>query len=128
MTNPEFPNEAPEPADLESRPVQKPDLSTSGPPPSALTELTPNGAISPRPTGRGASQQGIEWVRPTELAPRVGGDMIARGADAHRDAHAWVRARLKDATTRSDRARRLPPLSAFGKNGPTSTHRDALGR
>ncbi len=107
------------------RSVRESAPSTGDRPAWALTELTRTGAGRAPTSHLGTDPRGIEWVRPTELAPRIGAGIMQRGADAHRDVHAWVRG----AAERSDRARRLAPLSAFGKNGPApSTGRDPIGR
>jgi hypothetical protein len=111
------------------RSVREPAPSTGDRPAWALTELTRTGAALAPTSGLSTDQYGIEWVRPTELAPRIGASVMQRGADAHRDVHGWVRGRVRDAADRSYRARRLAPLSAFGKNGPApSSGREAIGR
>jgi hypothetical protein len=111
------------------RSVREPAPSAPGRPAWALTELTRDGA-GRAPTSRlGTDSYGIEWVRPTDLAPRIGAGIMQRGADVHRDVYAWVRGQVRSTAERSDRARRLAPLSAFGKNGPApSSGRDAIGR
>jgi len=114
-----------DPMDREPRSAQKagPD---GGRPSDALTELTRGTSLSPHPKGQ-ARGNGIDWVRPTDLGPRVGAAIVNRGADVHRDVHSWARARLRDAATPSERKRRLPPPSAFGNNGPPPPGRDAIG-
>jgi hypothetical protein len=111
------------------RSVRESAPSTGDRPAWPLTELTRTGSAL-APTSRlGTGQRGIDWVRPTELVPRIGASVMQRGADAHRDVHGRVRGRVRDAADRSDRARRLAPRSAFGKNGPApSSGRDAIGR
>ncbi|MFX4273287.1 hypothetical protein ACQBAR_00660 [Propionibacteriaceae bacterium Y1685] len=64
--------------------------------------------------------RGVEWVRPTDLIARHGATLSGRGIDFEaelaRRARAPIANRLHDL---SDRARRLPPLSAFGRSGAT---------
>jgi hypothetical protein len=128
MTNQGIPVGSAESADRRSRALQKPGPIATDRPAWVLAELTRTGAGLPRTNGPGPGSHRIEWVRPTDLAPRISAGIMTRGADAHHDAHAWVRTRLRNSTARSDRAGRLPPPSAFGNNGPTPTRRDAIGR
>lgn len=64
--------------------------------------------------------RGVEWVRPTDLIARHGATLSGRGIDFEaelaRRARAPLANRLHNLT---DRARRLPPLSAFGRSGAT---------
>ena len=73
--------------------------------------------------------RGVEWVRPTELVAQRAGRVAGRGIDF--EAELYRRSRLlpvqaarvtrtgiSNASARlSDRARRLPPASAFGRGG-----------
>ncbi|MFV0451345.1 MAG: hypothetical protein ACK5LS_03720 [Propioniciclava sp.] len=66
--------------------------------------------------------RGVEWVRPTDLIARHGATLSGRGIDfdadlAHR-ARAPLASRLHDL---GNRARRLPPLSAFGRSGTSGS-------
>lgn len=64
--------------------------------------------------------RGVEWVRPTDLIARHGATLSGRGIDF--EAELARRARAPIATRMHDlavRARRLPPLSAFGRSGAT---------
>ncbi|WP_257477306.1 hypothetical protein [Acidipropionibacterium jensenii] len=73
--------------------------------------------------------RGVEWVRPTDLVARSGSRVAGAGIDfqadmARRSRHAVA------ASTRglAERARRLPPVAAFGRghtDHPMS--RDAVG-
>ncbi|HMR12112.1 MAG TPA: hypothetical protein PKE42_00110 [Arachnia sp.] len=66
--------------------------------------------------------RGLEWVRPTDLIARHTAMLSRRGIDFEaelaRRARAPITNRLHDLT---DRARRLPPLSAFGRNSTASS-------
>lgn len=78
------------------------------------------------------SRRGVTWVRPSELMTQAGGRVAARGIDF--EAELARRARRAPATAiragrrridtihqaASDRARRLPPASEFGR--PARTH------
>ena len=70
------------------------------------------------PAGRRA--RGVEWVRPTDLIARHSASLSGRGIDFEaelaRRARAPIANRMHDL---ADRARRLPPLSAFGRSGAT---------
>ena len=74
--------------------------------------------------------RGVEWVRPTDLIARHGATLSGRGIDFEaelaRRARAPIANRVHDLT---DRARRLPPLSAFGRSAtsPTGPVRSGVG-
>lgn len=73
--------------------------------------------------------RGVEWVRPTDLLARHGARLAGNGIDfqsgmAYRSRQAAL-ARVRSLT---DRAKRLPPLSAFGRSSAvSSSERSALG-
>lgn len=65
-----------------------------------------------------APGRGVEWVRPTDLIARGGSRVAGAGIDFQRE---LVR-RARSATSAhmhlpGHRARKLPPLSAFGRGG-----------
>lgn len=65
--------------------------------------------------------RGVEWVRPTDLLARHGATLSGRGIDFQaelaRRARALITTRLHRAgRSVGDRARRLPPISAFGRD------------
>lgn len=71
-----------------------------------------------RDAGRRA--RGVEWVRPTDLLARHGAALAGRGIDFEVE----LARRTRTATNAGvrgvgDRARRLPPLSAFGRISST---------
>lgn len=76
-----------------------------------------------------ARARGVEWVRPTDLMVRGGSRIAGAGIDFQRE----LARRARTATTErmhsvGDRARRLPPLSAFGRGGTDhTTQRSAVG-
>lgn len=80
--------------------------------------------------GHGRRARGVEWVRPTDLIARNGATLSGRGIDFEaelaRRARAPIANRMHDL---ADRARRLPPLSAFGRSGtsPTGPVRTGVG-
>lgn len=62
--------------------------------------------------------RGVEWVRPRDLMMRAGSRVAGAGIDFHTE----LMRRACTATADSarylrDRARQLPPLSAFGRSG-----------
>lgn len=64
--------------------------------------------------------RGVDWVRPTDLMAQRGGDLSRRGIDLTAAGNRRLRAPLvKGARWLGERARRLPPLSAFGRRGGT---------
>lgn len=86
--------------------------------------------------------RGVTWVRPSELMAQTTARVAGRGIDfqaelarrarrvpgqVYRGARAGVRA---GTTAMSERARRLPPVSAFGRGGGerfTSVSRSGIG-
>lgn len=67
--------------------------------------------------GAGRRMRGVEWVRPTDLIARHGAGLAGRGLDF--EVELARRTRTTTATRLRglrDRARRLPPLSAFGRS------------
>ncbi len=64
--------------------------------------------------------RGVEWVRPSDLMARAGSHVAGRGIDFHAELARRARGLgvQKVTTSRraiSERARRLPPASAFGR-------------
>ncbi|MGO2824390.1 hypothetical protein [Brachybacterium alimentarium] len=72
--------------------------------------------------------RGVDWVRPSDLMARAGGALSRRGIDFQADLA--LRARTGIATGAKHlaaSAKRLPPLSAFGRDEPAIESR-GLGR
>ncbi|MCB8045059.1 hypothetical protein JM654_15605 [Microbacterium oxydans] len=73
--------------------------------------------------------RGVEWVRPTDLMVRSGSRVAGAGISFQAELHR----RTRDAATTSirgiaERARRLPPASAFGHGSSRrGTERGAVG-
>lgn len=66
-------------------------------------------------TARG---RGVDWMRPTDLIAHTGGALSRRGIDLTAAGSRRLRAPLvAGARWAGERARRLPPLSAFGRRG-----------
>lgn len=64
--------------------------------------------------------RGVDWVRPTDLFAQGGGALSRRGIDRTAGLTRRVRAPIeKGVRWAAERARRLPPLSAFGRRGGT---------
>jgi hypothetical protein len=62
--------------------------------------------------------RGVDWVRPTDLIAQGGGTLSRRGIDRTVEMNRHVRAPIdKGARWFAERAKRLPPLSAFGHRG-----------
>lgn len=62
--------------------------------------------------------RGVDWVRPTDLLAQGGGTLSRRGIDRTTEMNWHVRAPIeKGARWVAERAKRLPPLSAFGRRG-----------
>lgn len=73
--------------------------------------------------------RGVEWVRPTDLMARTGSRMAGAGIDFQADmARRSRHAATTSARALAVRARRLPPVSAFGRgHADRATTRDAVG-
>lgn len=70
--------------------------------------------------------RGVEWVRPTDLLARRGAALAGRGIDFEVELARRTRTPITaGAQHLGERARRLPPLSAFGRG---STAQAALSR
>jgi len=64
--------------------------------------------------------RGVDWMRPTDLIAQGGGALSRRGIDHTAEMDRHVRAPIeKGARWVAERAKRLPPLSAFGHRGGT---------
>ena len=62
--------------------------------------------------------RGVDWVRPTDLIAQGGGALSRRSIDRTADMNRHGRAPIeKGARWVAARAKRLPPLSAFGRRG-----------
>ena len=62
--------------------------------------------------------RGVEWVRPTDLLARSSGNLAGRGIEFNSEQGRRFRSTLAGgARSVSERAKRLPPLSAFGRRG-----------
>jgi hypothetical protein len=62
--------------------------------------------------------RGVDWVRPTDLIAQGGGAQSRRGIDRTAEMNRNVRVPIEQgARWVAERAKRLPPLSAFGRRG-----------
>ena len=62
--------------------------------------------------------RGVEWVRPTDLLVRSSGTLAGRGIEFNSEQGRRFRSSLAaGARSVSEWAKRLPPLSAFGRRG-----------
>ncbi|WP_315278914.1 hypothetical protein [Kocuria carniphila] len=73
--------------------------------------------------------RGVEWIRPTDSLARQTAPLAGRGIDFQADLSRRTRqGAVAAARAAGDRARRLPPLSAFGRGRtPQSVSRSAVG-
>lgn len=62
--------------------------------------------------------RGVDWVRPTDLFARAGGALSRGGIDLAAAGSRRLRAPIEKGTQWArERARHLPPVSAFGRRG-----------
>lgn len=82
-----------------------------------------------RPLGLNAPARGLEWLRPTDLLARHSARVAGNGIDFQSaTAYRARQAALRRARSLADRAKRLPPLSAFGRSSsPRPSSRSAIG-
>ncbi len=113
----------------ERQPRPKPDRTPVGPAEKSETPDAVQAAKTARLRGNndetpiqgaGRRVRGVEWVRPTDLLTRHGAALAGRGIDFEVE----LARRTRTTTTTplrglGDRARRLPPLSAFGRSQTT---------
>jgi hypothetical protein len=69
-----------------------------------------------------AQGRGVEWVRPTDLIARQFSRLAGRGLDLHTELARRTRTAAHESARQvagrlGERARRLPPASAFGHRG-----------
>ena len=70
----------------------------------------------PTPAAGGRRARGVEWVRPTDLIARHGAALAGRGIDFETELARRTRTPITTGARQlGERARRLPPLSAFGR-------------
>lgn len=98
----------------------------------ALHDPSRRRAAATRTAARGHGMN-VEWVRPTDLAARIGARAAAAAVAAHVAAHRRVRDSLRTRANRDDLGRvgRLAPLSAFGRQPDaerTVAARSVIGR
>ena len=66
--------------------------------------------------------RGVEWVRPTDLIARHSAHAAGRGLDFQAELARRTRTPLRIGMQAArDRARRLPPITAFGRRAVTSS-------
>ena len=107
-------------------PEPEPPRERNDPNPAETTEAagTPD-AVKDAESRKAAKEKlaqvrgrGVDWVRPTDLLARGGGTLSRRGIDRTAEMNRHVRAPIeKGARWVAERAKRLPPLSAFGRRG-----------
>lgn len=102
----------------EAEPVEASDLARHRDP-----SLTKQGGAATEDVAKKNKRRGVEWVRPSELLASRGGRIAGRGIDFQAELARRAR-RLPGQTYRvtrsgvrsmSERARKLPPASAFGR-------------
>jgi len=72
--------------------------------------------------------RGVEWVRPTDLIARHSAPAAGRGLDFQAELARRTRTPLGAGVLRiGDRARRLPPISAFGRSSAPSSQLSRSG-
>ena len=107
----------PDPARLvPEEPRERPELveATSTPEAVRAAQVARDDKQHALVRGRG---RGVEWVRPTDLIARHSAHAAGRGLDFQAELARRTRTPLGAGVRRlGDRARRLPPISAFGRS------------
>lgn len=115
--NPARPDPArlvPDPARLMPEPQERPEPveATSTPEAVRAAQLARDDKQHALVRGRG-----VEWVRPTDLIARHSAHAAGRGLDFQAELARRTRTPIGAGVRRlGDRARRLPPISAFGRS------------
>ena len=72
--------------------------------------------------------RGVEWVRPTDLIARHSAHAAGRGLDFQAELARRTRTPIGAGVRRlGDRARRLPPISAFGRSSTPASQMSRSG-
>ena len=108
--------------------------TTSNPAEDAEVAGTPD-AIKESEARRAAKEKlaqvrgrGVDWVRPTDLFAHGGGALSRRGIDVTAAGSRRLRTPIENgARWVGERARSLPPLSAFGRRGGTDRGQSRSG-
>lgn len=82
------------------------------------------------PAAEARRARGVEWVRPTDLLARRGAALAGRGIDFEVELARRTRTPITTGAQHlGERARRLPPLSAFGRGsaGQAAASRPGVG-
>lgn len=107
----------PEPEPPPARNAQDPAEATEAAEPPDAIKAAESRKAAKEKLARVRSR-GVDWVRPTDLIAQGGGALSRRGMDRTADMSRLVRAPIeKGARWVAERAKRLPPLSAFGRRG-----------
>lgn len=88
------------------------------------------GAERNSPAAEARRARGVEWVRPTDLITRHGAALVGRGIDFEVELARRTRTPIAaGARGLGERARRLPPVSAFGRSsaGEAAASRPGVG-
>lgn len=88
------------------------------------------GAGRQTPAAETRGPRGVEWVRPTDLIARHGADLAGRGIDFEVELARRTRTPIATGVQNlGERARRLPPVSAFGRGsaGRAAASRPGVG-
>lgn len=103
-------------------------LSVPRPDPDVEPSTTPEAvraaqvAHDPKRHTAVARGRGVEWVRPTDLVARHSANVAGRGLDFQAELARRSRTPLRiGMQTARDRARRLPPITAFGRRSVTNS-------
>lgn len=86
-------------------------------------------ALDPALSAHQRAGRGVDWVRPTDLMARSGSRVAGAGIDFQADmARRSRHVAATSARAVAARARRLPPVSAFGRgHGTQPMTRDSVG-
>ena len=111
------------PRRIEPEQAKKPDteaVELAGTPDAVKQETARRQAVRERlDRVRG---RGVEWVRPTDLMARHSANVAGRGLDFQAELARRTRTPLRVGMLAArDRARRLPPITAFGRRTVTTS-------
>lgn len=112
-----------------NQPDREPPMPIREQPGPVQTAVTPEAVRAARLARHGndvslpvTRARGVEWVRPTDLMVRHAATLSGRGIDFQAELARRTRAPIATGMGRLGKgARRLPPLSAFGRSGVTGS-------
>ncbi|MDS2171836.1 hypothetical protein Q7C18_03925 [Nesterenkonia sp. CL21] len=128
MNADQHPHEPPQQPPPETRAPERADLSAAMAPEAIQAADVDRDEQATQTLDTDKPTRGVDWVRPSDLMSRAGGALSRRGIDFQTEMFQHARAGIATGAKQvAAYAKRLPPLSAFGREEPAAQAR-GLGR